>query len=69
MLLDVMMSLLLKLVLPVLFRASSHECILYGKDTDGANGDFMVDNHLVVLADNINVEFLTKNETNEVKLK
>jgi hypothetical protein len=59
---------LLKLVLLVLFRVSSYECILYRKDTDDVNGDFMVDNHLV-FADNINVEFLTKNEINEVKLK
>jgi len=44
-----------------MFDASSYECILLGNDTDDMSGDFVVDNH-VVFADNINAEFLTRNE-------
>jgi hypothetical protein len=52
--------LLLLLLKLVLFGTSSYESILFGKDTDDASSEFVVDDGLVVFPDDIDSEFLAK---------
>ena len=52
-----LLLLLLELVL-VLFSARSDVGVLFREETDDTGCDFMVDDRLVVLADDVNAEFL-----------
>jgi hypothetical protein len=49
---------LLRVILLVLFGASSYECILFEK-TDDESGNFVVDDGLVVFPDDVDSEFLS----------
>jgi hypothetical protein len=51
----------------VLFGTSSYECILFRKDTADTSGDVVVDDCLVIFAENKDAEFLAKNEKNSSK--
>ena len=55
-----LLLLLLKIVMLVLVGTSGYESILFGKDTEDASGDFVVDDGLVVFPNDINSELLAK---------
>ena len=63
------LMLLLELMLLVWLGASDNKSILLGEDTDDANGDLVVNDDLVVLADDVDVEFLRDDERTDVLLR
>ena len=57
-LLHVLLLLMLLLVL-VGFRTSGYLSILFREDADNSSGYFVVDDGLIVLADNVDTKFLS----------